>query len=70
MIISLYGRQIEIHRGKRGWDVFYCGDEGKKRPAKDIVVPATTRESELIAYLSDIYHEYATQRHPEVKIIG
>ena len=70
MIIDLYGREIEVVRRKGYWMVFIRGAEGKKRLAQDITIPSDVAEAELVEYLSDIYHEYATQRHPVVKHIG
>lgn len=70
MIIDLYGREIEVLRGSEGWKVFYRSGDGKKRDAGDIVIPANIAEPELVAYLADIYHEYATERNPQVRIIG
>ena len=45
------------------------GNEGKKRPARDILIPDAVLESELVAYLGDLLHQYATLRNPEVKVI-
>lgn len=70
MIIDLYGREIEVIRRNDSWNIFYRGSEGKKRIAKDITIPGNIKESELIEYLSDIYHEYSNERNSEVKIIS
>ena len=70
MIIDLYGKEIEVIRNNNRWQVFILGTEGKKRPAKDIAIPSTITESELVDYLADIYHESANWKNPEVKVIG
>jgi len=70
MKISVFGKEVEVLRNNNEWQVFYPGNEGKKRLASDIVIPASTKEHEVVLYLADIYHEFATSKNPEVKIIG
>ncbi len=53
-------------RGANAWSVFYVGPDGKKRPAKDIIVPFAVAESELVEYLADLCHEWASARFPDV----
>ena len=70
MIIDIFGKEVEVVRRDPEWVVFYRGNEGKKRLAKDIIIPSNISESELLLYLSDIYHENSTLKNPEVKIVG
>lgn len=67
--INLYGKEIEVVASTTGWTVFYRGDEGKKRLATDVTIPAEVAESELLLYLADIYHEFATGRYPKPSLI-
>ena len=69
MKIDAFGRELEISRHDGEWKVFDLGSEGKKRSARDIVVPSTVNESELMVYLADLLHEHATIRHSEVKVL-
>jgi hypothetical protein len=48
-----------------GWDTYWLGNEGKRRPA-DFVVPDFVTEDELPEYLRDLFHESATPQHPDV----
>ena len=64
---EVFGRVVLVTKVDQGWKSFYCGTEGKRRPAADIVIPNGTAESELCQYLADLCHEWATSRHPEVK---
>jgi len=41
MKVDLYGQRIEVIREISEWVVFYLGVDGKRRRAKDIVIPAT-----------------------------
>ena len=50
-------------KNEDGWQVFYLGSEGKRRAARDIVVPANVEESKLTQYLDDLCHEWATDRN-------
>ena len=63
---DVFGRKIHIKKSEAGWAVFYAGPEGKKRPATDIAVPSDIQESEIEQYLNDLYHEWATEQHPDV----
>lgn len=49
-----------------GWEVFYSGVDGRRRPAEDIVIPDFVDQSELEKYLSDLCHEWATDKHSSV----
>jgi hypothetical protein len=64
---DVVGRLVLVAESGDGWAVFYLGAEGKRRPAKDIVIPADISESEIEQYLGDLCHERATERHPKVK---
>lgn len=70
MKIDLFGKEVEVLRVNNNWQVFYLGNEGKKRLAADIIIPASTKENDVVLYLADIYHEFSTSKNPEVKIIG
>ena len=74
MKIDLYGRDIEVIRrsASRGeyWQVCHLGGEGKKRPAPEIVIPETVDLEDVLDYLSDIYHEDASEERPSARLIG
>ncbi len=64
---DLFGRELHVSRNKHGWQAFYPGSEGKRRPARDIAIPGNLKESDLAQYLDDLCHEWATERHNSVK---
>lgn len=37
---DVFGRRVLIAESNNGWVAFYLGDDGKRRSAPDIVVPA------------------------------
>jgi hypothetical protein len=36
---NVFGRRVLVVSSEDGWQAFYLGTEGKRRPAIDIVVP-------------------------------
>ena len=65
--IDVFGKDVLIVEKDGGWEAFYLGNEGKRRVAKDITVPSSISESEMIQYLDDLCHEWATDRNNSVK---
>ena len=63
---DVFGKDVLIVEKDGGWDAFYLGNEGKRRAAKEITVPASISETELIQYLDDLCHEWATDRNNSV----
>lgn len=62
---DIFGREVLIERSQNRWATFYHGSEGKRRNA-GIFVPPEITEAELTQFLSDLCHEWATERHPSV----
>lgn len=68
MKFDIFGRTtLEVVRRGDEWRTFYCGNEGVKRKAHDVCLPSSLQESELGNYLADLFHEWATPEHGEVK---
>lgn len=66
MKLIVYGKMIEITRENEQWHAYYCGNEGKKRLAKDIIIPRHLGKDELVEYIADICHEWATDRNNKI----
>jgi len=64
---DVFGRVVIVSRVGEVWKAYYSGSEGKRRPATDIVIPASIDEAELSQYLSDLCHEWATSSNPDVR---
>ena len=70
MKLDVFGRKIlRAERGSKGWRLYYLSDDGKKRPATDIVVPRSVKEDELVAYLEDLLHEWATPTYSQIRVL-
>jgi hypothetical protein len=67
MKFDVFGRLVLAVKDEAGWSVFYLGPEGKSRPTHNIVVPESVAEAEMERYLADLCHEWATERHPDVR---
>ncbi|QFT56543.1 hypothetical protein [Microbulbifer sp. THAF38] len=66
---NIFGREVLVERNKNHWKTFYQSSEGKRRDT-EIFVPPEITEGELTQYLSDLCHEWATERHPFVVRLG
>ncbi|WP_444899700.1 hypothetical protein ACJJIX_05330 [Microbulbifer sp. VAAC004] len=62
---NIFGREVLVERSQKYWKTFFQGSEGKHRDA-GIFIPPEITEAELTQYLSDLCHEWATERHPFV----
>ncbi len=60
---DVFGRKVLVARIEDGWQAFYVGNEGKRRAATDIIIPGNIDESNLLQYLDDLCHEWATDRN-------
>ncbi len=63
---DVFGRALGIARREGEWRAYYLGSDGKRREAREVVIPPSVPESELPRYLTDLFHESATPEHPEV----
>ena len=68
MKLDVFGRDVEVVRVKDSWVAYYIGNEGKKRLARDISIPDHMIESEIVKYIADLHHEWATPRNNKVNI--
>lgn len=70
MKLDVFGRMdIEVIRDADQWYAFRLGNEGKKRPLDDITIPKDLPDSELVAYIEDVYHEWATPHNHHIKVL-
>ena len=67
MKLDVFGKYVEVIRRKDEWRVFYLSNEVKKRDALDIKIPPEVAESEVIEYISDLCHEWASAKNNRVK---
>lgn len=68
LIFNVFGRHIGVKREGDRWLVF-CADLAERKFSRlyEIVIPDDMIEDEIPNWLGDIFHEAATERHPDVK---
>ncbi|OQW30107.1 MAG: hypothetical protein A4E19_11170 [Nitrospira sp. SG-bin1] len=64
---DVFGRMMQAKRIDGRWQLFLVGAEGKKRPVPDVSVPPHLSAEELLTFLDDLYHEFASPSHPSVR---
>lgn len=69
MILNVFGKEIEVLKDGSQWKTFYLGSDGKKRIARDIVIPNNLPENEVVGYVADLCHEWATAKYNEVVVV-
>lgn len=68
LVFDVFGKRMLVERRGDQWLLFELGGDGKRRPA-DVVIPGGLGEHELAVYLGDLFHEHATERHSEARLI-
>jgi hypothetical protein len=66
---NVFGTLVAVVGAPGGWQAFYLGAEGKRRPA-DFIVPANVASEDLLEYLADLFHENATPRNSAVTTLN
>jgi len=71
VLFDVYGRAMRVERDGAEWRCCWVGQDGKGRPANDIVVPAQLDADGVGGgYLGDLFHEWASEHHCEVHRVG
>ncbi len=68
--LNVYGKIVSVQKSDQGWEIFFLGNDGKRRIANDLVIPSFITEEEIEGYLSDLCHEWATDKNPDVFLIS
>ena len=65
--LDVFGKLVLAVQTNDGWEMFYLSEGGKRRLATEIFVPNFVKETEIEKYIEDICHEWATEKHPNVR---
>lgn len=68
LTFDVFGRRIIVEPAHGGWNAFYPGTDGKRRPA-DFFIPSHLDAPGITGYLGDLFHEHATSDHPDVRML-
>lgn len=70
LIYDVFGRHIGVQREGERWLVFRADlTERKFSRLYEVIIPDDLTETEILGWLDDIFHEAATEKHPEVRRI-
>lgn len=67
---SVFGKSMSILKKDEEWQLFNESDTGMRSRVYDVVIPSDLEPTELGTFLDDIYHEYSSEKHPDVIKIG
>lgn len=69
MVFDVFGRRVTVVRAGDRWLASHGGDEGKRRPANDLLIPSGLAEDQVGRYLADLCHEWARPAFSEVRCL-
>ncbi|MDU1516802.1 MAG: hypothetical protein E6856_07500 [Klebsiella michiganensis] len=70
LIYNVFGRHIGVQRQGERWQLFRVDlNEGKFSPLAGFIIPDDLTEAEIPGWLGDIFHEAASPRHPDVRLV-
>ena len=70
LIYNVFGRHIGVQRQGERWQLFRVVlNEGKFSPLAGVIIPDDLTEAEIPGWLGDIFHEAASPRHPDVRLV-
>ena len=70
LIYKVFGRHIGVQRQGERWQLFRVDlNEGKFSPLAGVIIPDDLTEAEIPGWLGDIFHEAASPRHPDVRLV-
>lgn len=64
---NVFGTLMSVRRESEQWRIYKESPTGIRSRVYDVVIPDYLTASELKGYLDDIYHEYASERYPNVE---
>ena len=66
--VEVFGRRLLVERTTTGWRTCVPGADGKRGPISETLVPAfIVTDDQLLQYLADLCHEWASPRNPDVR---
>ena len=69
LTLDVFGKRMLAVRSGTEWKLFQVGSDGKRMPIESIAIPAKSTRDEVVRYLGDLFHEWATESHPDVRVL-
>lgn len=63
---DVFGKKMAVLRENQQWLLYLLSPTSIKARIYDVIIPDDLPAHSIAKYLEDIYHEYATERHPNV----
>ena len=67
---EVYGKLKVVERVKGRWQLFDVSKPGMRLPIYDVVIPDELEVGQVKEFLADIYHESASDKYPDVKLLN
>jgi len=64
---DVFGHQLVVERVGPRWALYEPGSNGKRRLLGDSILSPQLEVSELGRELADLFHEWASPSHPDVR---
>jgi hypothetical protein len=60
LLFDVFGRMMQTKRTDGRWQLVLFGAEGKNGPCTDVSVPSHLSAEDVLTFLDDLYHEFAS----------
>jgi len=67
LFFNVFGRKMSVERKAGEWQLYEESDTSVRRRVYDIYIPCDITSDQLAQYLSDMYHENASEKFPSVE---
>ena len=64
--LDVFGRRVQVVRDGQSWTAYESSGDGKRRRMQGMVIPAELSSDEVVRYIADICHEWASPKNPHV----
>jgi hypothetical protein len=68
--LNAYGKLLDIEFIDGKWVAFRRGNDGKRTRVSNLAIPSDLDREGVVTYIADLLHESATERNPDVTVLG
>ncbi|NUW69851.1 DUF7661 family protein [Vibrio coralliilyticus] len=66
ILFDVFGTKMSVERRNDEWILYRESETGMRVKIYDVYIPSELAEKELLTFLDDMYHEYATATQTKV----
>ncbi|WP_373944871.1 hypothetical protein L0991_14775 [Vibrio chagasii] len=63
---QVFHQNMSVQRQNGEWLLYREWETSIRARVYDVIIPSDLAEEELVRYLADIYHEFASEKYPSV----